>query len=72
MVAAGAIVKSLSSCERCSILLQNCAMKVKSNFDDVDQQIAKVKLATVKSKTRQSKFATIGCSLQPVDTRWCN
>ena len=41
-------------------LLHNCAMKVKSHFEDVDQSIAKVKSTTLKSKTRQAKFATIG------------
>ena len=43
--------------------LHNCAMKVKSHFEDVDQVIAIAKSATVKNKTRQEKFATIGCPL---------
>ena len=75
MVAAGAMSKSmylklfLVTCA--ARLLHNCAMKVKSHFKDVDQIIAKVKLATVKNKTRQVKFATIGigCPIQPVVTR---
>jgi len=45
-------------------------MKVRSHLEDVDQLIAKVKLVTVKNKTRQAKFATIGCPPQPVLTRW--
>ena len=44
-------------------------MKVKSHFEDVEQLIAKVKLATVKNKTKQAEFA-IGCPLQPAVTRW--
>ena len=41
-------------------LLHNCAMKIKSHFEDVDQLIAKVKAVTIKSKTRQAKFSAIG------------
>ena len=51
-------------------LLHNCGIKVKSHGEDVDQLIEKVKLATVKNKIRQAQFATIGCRLQPVVTRW--
>ena len=74
MVAAGTILKSLYpnlfhvTC--IAHLLHNCAMKVKSHFQDVDQLIAKVKAATVKNKTRQAKFAAIGYPPQPVITRW--
>ena len=50
-------------------LLHNCAMKIKSHFQDVDQLIAKVKLVTVKNTTRQVRFATIGHPPQPVLTR---
>jgi len=45
-------------------------MKVRSRFDDVDHRIAKLKSVTVKNKTRQAQFATIGCPPQPVLTRW--
>ena len=45
-------------------------MKVKYYSEDVDQLIAKVKSATVKNKTRQAKFATIGFPPQPVVRRW--
>ena len=31
-------------------LLHNCAMKIKSHFEDVDQHIAKVKAVTIKIK----------------------
>ena len=50
-------------------------MNVKSHFEDVDQLIAEVKLATVKNKIRQAKFATIECSPKPVVTKqgsWLN
>ena len=43
-------------------LLYKCALKVKSHFEDVDLLIAEVKSATVNNKTRQAKFATLGCS----------
>ena len=45
-------------------------MKIKSHFEDVDQQIAKVKAVTIKNKTRQAKFSAIGYPPQPVLTRW--
>ena len=45
-------------------------MKTKPHFEDVDQLIAKVKVATIKSKTRQAKFSAIGYPLLPVPTRW--
>ena len=51
-------------------LLHNCAMKIKSHFEDVDQLIAKIKAVTIKNKTRQAKFSDIGYSPQPVPTRW--
>ena len=51
-------------------LLHNCAMKMKSRFEDVDQLIAKVKAVTIKNKTRQAKFSAIGYPPQPVPTRW--
>ena len=51
-------------------LLHNCAMKVKSHFEDVDQLIAKVKAVTIKNKTRQAKFSAIGYPPQPVPTTW--
>ena len=51
-------------------LLHNCAMKIKSHFEDVDQLIAKVKAVTIRDKTRQAKFSAIGYSPQPVPTRW--
>ena len=51
-------------------LLNNCATKIKSLFEDMDQLIAKVKAKTIKNKTRQAKFSTIGYPPQPVSTRW--
>ena len=73
-VAAGAMLKYL--CPKLfhvtfvPHLLQNCAMKVKSHFGDVDELIAIIKSVTIKNKTRQIKFASIGCSSQPLVTRW--
>ena len=51
-------------------LLHNCAMKVVSYFEDVDELIAKVKSATGTNKTRQAKFSTTDRSLQPVVAKW--
>ena len=51
-------------------LLHNCAMKIKSHFEDVDQLIAKVKAVTIINKTRHAKFSAIGYPPQPVPTRW--
>ena len=48
-------------------------MKIKSHFEDVDQQNAKVKAVpvTIKNKTRQVKFsAAAAYPSQPVSTRW--
>ena len=62
MVAAGALLKSLYSklflLTCVAHLLYNCVLKVRSNFQDVDQVIAKLKYVTVKTKPRQAKFAT--------------
>ena len=74
MIAAGITLKSLYPklfhvmC--IAHLLYNCAMKIKSQFEDVDQLIAKVKAATIKNKIRQAKFSAIGYPPQPVSTRW--
>ena len=74
IVAAGAILKSLYPKLFHVIgethLLHIYAMKIKSHFENVDHLIAKVKSATVKNKTRQAKFTTIGCPLQLVVIRW--
>ena len=51
-------------------LLHNCAMKIKSHFENVDQLIAKAKAVTIKNKTRQPKFSAIGYPSQPVPKRW--
>ena len=51
-------------------LLHNCAMKIKSHFEDVDQLIAKVKAVTIKNKSGQAKFSAVGYPSQPVPTRW--
>ena len=51
-------------------LSHNCAMKIKFNFEDVDQLIAQVKAITIKNKTRQAKVSTNGYPPQPVSTKW--
>ena len=51
-------------------LLYNCAIKIKSHFEDVDQLIAKVKAVTIRNRIRQAKFSAIGYPPQPVPTRW--
>ena len=51
-------------------LLHNCAERVRANFKDVDEVIARVKAVTVKNKTRKSKFDEIGRPPEPVVTRW--
>ena len=74
MIAAGITLKSLYpklfhvTCV--AHLLHNCAMKIKSHFEDVDQLIAKVKTVTIRIKTRQAKFYAIGHPPQPVPTKW--
>ena len=76
MIAAGITLKSLcpklihATCV--AHLLHNCAMKIKSHIEDVDQLIAKVKAVTIKTKTRQAKLSVIGYSPQSVPTRWGN
>jgi len=56
MEAAGAILKSmypkLFHVICIAHLLYNCAMKIRSHFEDVDQLIAKGLLVTVKNKSR--------------------
>ena len=60
MIAAGITLKSLYPklfhVTYVAHLLQNCAMKIKSHFQDVDQLIAKVKAVSIKNKIRQENF----------------
>ena len=79
MIAAGITLKSLYPKlfhVMCVVhLLHNCAMKIKSHFENVDQLIAKVKAVTIKNKIRQAKCSAIGYSPQPVPTKlrsWLN
>ena len=73
MIAAGITLKSLypklfhMTCV--AHLSHNCAIKIKSHFEDVHQLIAEVKAVTIKNKTRQAKFSAIGYPPQPVPTR---
>ena len=63
MIASGITLKSLNSklfhviCV--AHLFHNCAMKIKSHFEDVDQLIANFKAVTIKNKTRLAKFSAI-------------
>ena len=50
--------------------LYNCAGKVRGAFADVDNLVARVKVATLKNKTRRAQFKHIGSPLEPVVTRW--
>ena len=67
MIAAGITLKSLYpklfhvTCV--AQLLHNRTMKIKSQFEDVDQLIAKAKAVTIKNKTKQVKFSAIGYPL---------
>ena len=73
MIAAGITLKCLYSklfhVTCVALLLHNCAMKIKSHFEDVDQLIAKIKAVTLKNKNKQAKFSAIGYPPQPVPTR---
>ena len=70
MIAAGVTLKShypkLFHMTCVAYLLHNCAIKIKSHFEDVDQLIAKVKTVIIKNKTRQAKFSAFGYPPQPV------
>ena len=74
MIAAGITLKSLFlklfHVTSVAYLLHNCAMKIKSHFEYVDQLIAKVKAVTIKNKTRQAKFSAIGYPPHHVPTRY--
>ena len=73
MIVAGITLKSLHpklfqvTCV--AHLLHNCDLKIKSNFEDVDQLIAKIKAVTIKNKTKQANFSAIGYPPQPLPTR---
>ena len=74
MITAGITLKSLYPmlfhATSVAHLLHNCAIKIKSHFEDVDQLIAKIIAVTIKNKTRQTKFSAIRYPSQPVPTRW--
>ena len=67
MIATGITLKSLYPklfhVTRVAHLLHNCALIIKSHFEDVDQLIAKIKAVTIKNKTRQAKFSANGYPL---------
>ena len=74
MIAAGTTLKSpypkLFHMTCVAHLLHNCAIKIKSLFEDMDQLIAKVKAVTIKNKAKQAKFSAVRYPSQPVPTRW--
>ena len=51
-------------------LLHNCALRIKSNFQNVDFLIASVKALVVKNKARREAFKSIGYPPEPIITRW--
>ena len=53
-----------------SKLLHNCAEKVSSHLQDVDNLIARVKASTEKNRTRRQMFSDIGSPPGPIVTRW--
>jgi len=56
----------------CAHLLHNCAMKVRTHYDIVDQLIARVKAFTVKNRAHQALFDVIGSPPEPIVTRWAS
>jgi hypothetical protein len=74
MMLAGRILKSLYSklfhVTCVAHLLHNAAMIVRSHFSTVDNLVACVKAATLKSGERQLCFSDIGLPPRPVITRW--
>lgn len=51
-------------------LIHNAAMKIKSNFQNVDNLIACVQASIVKNKTRRAQFSEIGTPPSVIVTRW--
>ena len=52
---------------RLAHMLHNCAEKVRGTFADVDNLVVRVKVATIKNKSRQAQFKHIGSPPEPVD-----
>ena len=52
--------------------LHNCAMRVRKYFKHIDDVVATIKAATIKSKDRKKGFRRAGLSSppDPVITRW--
>ena len=51
-------------------MLHNYAEKMRGAFADIENLIARVKVATIKNKLRQAQFKHIGSPPEPVVTRW--
>jgi len=74
MVSAGNVLKELYprllhvTCV--SHLFHNCAEKIRGQYSNVDNLIARVKASIVKNKERKNRFYEIGIPPEPVITRW--
>jgi len=53
-----------------SHLFHNCAERIRSKFDSVDNLISRLKAATIKNKERKLLFRDIGFPPTSVITRW--
>ncbi|XP_029655439.1 uncharacterized protein LOC115229178 [Octopus sinensis] len=51
-------------------LLHNCALKVRSHYQDIDFLISSMKIVTLKNKSRQKLFSEFGLPSDVVVTRW--
>ena len=53
-------------------LLHNCTMRVRAFFENIDDVVATIKAATIKSKDRKNDFCKTGLPLSPVPEikRW--
>ena len=54
------------------IAVNNCAMRVRAHFKNIDEIIATIKAATIKNKDRKKDFHNAGLlfPIDPVITRW--
>ena len=53
----------------CAHAAQLCE-KVRDAFADVDNLVARVKVASIKNKSKRAQFKHIGSPPEPVVTRW--
>lgn len=55
-----------------SHLLHNCALRIKSYYNDVNNLISSIKAALTKNNQRQELFKGIGMPPKPIITRWAS